>query len=43
MIMHVQSLYNSLEEAKCWAKAFIKEDLSEHYCFAAWDKRFKQL
>lgn len=33
MIMHVQSLYNSLEEAKCWAKAFIIEDLSEHYCF----------
>lgn len=33
MIIHVQSLYNSLEEAKCWAKAFIIEDLSEHYCF----------
>lgn len=31
MIIHVQSLYNSLEEAKCWA--FIIEDLSEHYCF----------
>lgn len=33
MIIHVQSLYNSLEEAKCWAKAVIIEDLSEHYCF----------
>lgn len=31
MIIHVQSLYNSLQEAKCWA--FIMEDLSEHYCF----------
>lgn len=31
MIIHVQSLYNSLEEAKCWA--FIIGDLSEHYCF----------
>lgn len=42
MIMHVQSLYNSLEEAKCWAKAFIKEDLNI-IAFAAWNKCFKQL
>lgn len=33
MIIHVQSLYNSLEEAKYWARAFIMEDLTEHYCF----------
>lgn len=35
LIMHVQSLYNSLEGAKCWAKAFITEDLSEHDCFCS--------
>lgn len=33
MIIHVQSLCNSSEEAKYWDEAFIIEDLSEHYCF----------
>lgn len=33
MIIHVQPLYNSLEETKCWSKAFIIKDLREHYCF----------
>lgn len=33
MIIHLQSLYNSSEEAKSWTKAFIIKDLSEHYCF----------
>lgn len=43
MIIHVQSLYNSSEEAKCWAKAFIIEDLSEHYCFCCMKQRLQAI